>query len=93
MAESQRYVHIQTFGCQMNIYDTERMLQVLGEDGYASTDDPARADLILLNTCSVREKAEHKMLSALGSNEYGIASASMSCSSGANGSNCTATGF
>ncbi len=66
MAESQRYVHIQTFGCQMNIYDTERMLQVLGKDGYASTDDPARADLILLNTCSVREKAEHKMLSALG---------------------------
>ena len=60
MAESERYVHIQTFGCQMNIYDTERMLQVLGEDGYASTEDPARADLILLNTCSVREKAEHK---------------------------------
>ena len=54
MAESQRSVHIQTFGCQMNIYDTERMLQVLGEDGYASTDDPARADLILLNTRVVR---------------------------------------
>ena len=66
MAESERYVHIQTFGCQMTLYDPERMLQVLGEDGYASTEDPARADLILLNTCSVREKAEHKMLSALG---------------------------
>jgi len=50
----------------MNIYDTERMFQVMESQGYASTEDPAQADVILLNTCSIREKAEQKMLSALG---------------------------
>lgn len=62
----QRFVYVQTFGCQMNIYDTDRMVQVLGPHGYEPTDSPAQADLIVLNTCSVREKAEHKMMSALG---------------------------
>ncbi len=63
---TQRYVYVRTFGCQMNIYDSERMVQVLRGAGYAPTDDPAAADLILLNTCSVRAKPEHKVLSALG---------------------------
>ena len=62
----QRFVYIQTFGCQMNVYDSERILQVLEPMEYASTDDPSKADLILLNTCTVREKAEQKVMSALG---------------------------
>ena len=61
-----RLVHVQTFGCQMNVNDTDRILQVLAPHGWAATDDPAKAHLILLNTCSVREKAEQKMLSQLG---------------------------
>ena len=64
--QDRRLVWVQTFGCQMNVYDTDRMLQVLAPHGYGATDDPSRADLILLNTCSVRDKAEHKMLSELG---------------------------
>lgn len=66
MPGKQRHVYVQTFGCQMNVYDTERIYQVLRPMSYTPTDDPSRADLILLNTCSVRDKAEHKMLSALG---------------------------
>jgi len=61
-----RLVHVQTFGCQMNVNDTDRILQVLAPHGYGPTDDPALADLILLNTCSVRDKAEQKMMSQLG---------------------------
>jgi len=66
MTEKEQFVYVQTFGCQMNLYDTDRMFQVLGKEGYTSTQDPSQADLILLNTCSVRDKAEQKMLSALG---------------------------
>ena len=62
----QRLVYIQTFGCQMNVYDTERILQVLGGEGYRPTEDASAADLILLNTCTVRDKAEQKVMSALG---------------------------
>ena len=62
----QRFVYVKTFGCQMNVYDTERILQVLGSADYQPTDTPANADLILLNTCTVREKAEMKMRSQLG---------------------------
>ena len=61
-----RYVFVHTFGCQMNVYDTERMYEALRTVDYEPTDDPARADLILLNTCSVREKAEDKAMSILG---------------------------
>jgi tRNA-2-methylthio-N6-dimethylallyladenosine synthase len=61
-----RYVHVQTFGCQMNVYDTDRIFQALEPFNYTPTDDPARANLILLNTCSVRDKAEQKMMSQLG---------------------------
>ena len=57
---------IQTFGCQMNVYDSERIAQLLTSRNFQQVDDPARADLILVNTCSVREKPEKKVYSALG---------------------------
>jgi tRNA-2-methylthio-N6-dimethylallyladenosine synthase len=60
-------LYIQTYGCQMNQYDSERIAQVMGRANYTLTDEPANADLILLNTCSVRDKAEQKVYSALGS--------------------------
>ena len=61
-----RYV-VQTFGCQMNVHDSRRIEEVLGDAGWEPTDDAALADLVLFNTCSVREKAEQKLLSVLGS--------------------------
>jgi tRNA-2-methylthio-N6-dimethylallyladenosine synthase len=57
---------IETWGCQMNVHDSEKMAGILGPLGYEPTTDPARADLILLNTCSVREKAAEKVFSRLG---------------------------
>jgi tRNA-2-methylthio-N6-dimethylallyladenosine synthase len=59
-------VHIKTFGCQMNAYDSERMAEALGAEGYASTEDAAEADLVILNTCHIREKAAEKVYSELG---------------------------
>jgi tRNA-2-methylthio-N6-dimethylallyladenosine synthase len=60
-------VFIRTFGCQMNEYDSDKMADVLGAaQGYEKTDDPEQADLILFNTCSVREKAQEKVFSDLG---------------------------
>ena len=58
--------HIITFGCQMNEHDSERMTGILEENGCTSAIDPEHADLIVLNTCSVREKAEQKFFSELG---------------------------
>src|SRR5215217_5644649 len=59
--------YIKTFGCQMNEYDSTRMGDVLGAGaGLTPTDDPADADVLLMNTCSVREKAEDKVYSLLG---------------------------
>jgi tRNA-2-methylthio-N6-dimethylallyladenosine synthase len=58
------YIH--TFGCQMNVNDTLRMGEVLARLSYGPTPTPDNADLIILNTCAIREKAEEKMLSALG---------------------------
>ena len=57
---------IKTFGCQMNDRDSEIMAQLLGEQGYIETKEMAQADLILLNTCSIRAKAEQKVMSLLG---------------------------
>jgi tRNA-2-methylthio-N6-dimethylallyladenosine synthase len=57
---------IHTFGCQMNVNDTLRMSEVLGRLSYTPTETADDADLIILNTCAIREKAEDKMLSALG---------------------------
>jgi tRNA-2-methylthio-N6-dimethylallyladenosine synthase len=62
----QKHVYIETYGCQMNEHDSERMLRLLEGFQYLETKDPKRADLILINTCSVREKPEHKVYSALG---------------------------
>ncbi len=61
------HVYVQTFGCQMNEYDSARMVDVLRESaGLEPTDDPELADVVLLNTCSVREKAQEKVFSHLG---------------------------
>ncbi len=60
-------VYIKTFGCQMNEYDSDKMADVLrAAQGYTPTDNPEEADLILFNTCSVREKAQEKVFSDLG---------------------------
>ena len=55
-----------TMGCQMNVYDSDYAAQCLVRSGYTSTENPEDADLIIVNTCSVREKAEHKAFSTLG---------------------------
>ena len=65
-AETSKKVHIQTFGCQMNEYDTDKMLEVLKHENYSQTNCQDEADLIILNTCSIREKAENKVYSELG---------------------------
>ncbi len=57
---------IRTYGCQMNVYDSERMAEALGVDGYVETSSPEEADMILLNTCHIREKAAEKVYSELG---------------------------
>src|SRR6266487_1162395 len=59
-------LYIQTYGCQMNQYDSERIARVLGRVDYVPTESIENADLILLNTCSVRDKAEQKVYSSLG---------------------------
>lgn len=62
-----RKVFIKTFGCQMNEYDSDKMADLMGAaEGYEPTQDPEQADLILFNTCSVREKAQEKVFSDLG---------------------------
>ena len=65
MAENKR-VHIKTYGCQMNVYDSERIKDVLAPLGYETTDTPDEADLVVLNTCHIREKAAEKVYSELG---------------------------
>jgi tRNA-2-methylthio-N6-dimethylallyladenosine synthase len=57
---------IKTYGCQMNVYDSERMADVLAPLGYGVTDSPEDADLVVLNTCHIREKATEKVYSELG---------------------------
>ena len=57
---------IKTYGCQMNVYDSERMGDALGVSGYEQVDSPEGADMILLNTCHIREKAAEKVYSELG---------------------------
>ena len=69
---AKRYL-IETFGCQMNIHDSERMAGLLEQAGYESTDDDRDADVIVINTCSVREKAEEKLFTRLGEiHHYGL---------------------
>jgi len=57
---------VKTFGCQMNVYDSQRMADALAADGYSATENPDDADLILLNTCHIREKAAEKVYSDVG---------------------------
>jgi tRNA-2-methylthio-N6-dimethylallyladenosine synthase len=59
-------LYIETVGCQMNMLDSELVVAALRKEGYELTPDPADADTVLFNTCSVREHAEHKIYSALG---------------------------
>lgn len=59
-------VYLETFGCQMNVSDSERVATRLAADGFEITPDEAAADVVLLNTCSVREKAEHKLFTRIG---------------------------
>jgi tRNA-2-methylthio-N6-dimethylallyladenosine synthase len=65
-AEPSKKVFIKTYGCQMNVYDSQRMSDVLLPLGYVGTEDPQDADLIILNTCHIREKAAEKVYSELG---------------------------
>src|SRR6476620_7894521 len=62
---ARRYL-IETFGCQMNEHDSERMAGLLEQAGYERTDDDRDADVVVINTCSVREKAEEKLYTRLG---------------------------
>ncbi len=61
-----RRVYIETYGCQMNVSDSELIVGVLAREGFVRTDDPAAADVMLVNTCAVRDHAEQRVLSRLG---------------------------
>ena len=61
-----RKVFVKTYGCQMNVYDSDRMTDALSKDGYEVTDSVTDADLVLINTCHIREKAAEKVYSQLG---------------------------
>ncbi len=65
MADTKK-LFIKTYGCQMNVYDSERMAEAMGGAGYETTQTPEDADMILLNTCHIREKAAEKVYSELG---------------------------
>ena len=65
MSEAKK-LFIKTYGCQMNVYDSERMAEAMGGSGYVTTQTPEDADMILLNTCHIREKAAEKIYSELG---------------------------
>ena len=59
-------LYIETYGCQMNVADSELLLGVLGRAGYSRTDEPADADVVLVNTCAVRENAEQRVIGRVG---------------------------
>lgn len=65
-SSSNRRVFIKAYGCQMNVYDGTRMMDVLAQEGYTACDTPDEADLVILNTCHIREKAAEKVYSELG---------------------------
>ncbi|MEM7617261.1 MAG: tRNA (N6-isopentenyl adenosine(37)-C2)-methylthiotransferase MiaB [Pseudomonadota bacterium] len=62
----QKNIYIKTYGCQMNVYDSEQMVKLLKPHGYQPIDAPSNADLVILNTCHIREKAAEKVYSDLG---------------------------
>jgi tRNA-2-methylthio-N6-dimethylallyladenosine synthase len=61
-----RKVHVKSYGCQMNVYDSRRMADTLAREGFVETAEPDDADLVILNTCHIREKAAEKVYSELG---------------------------
>jgi tRNA-2-methylthio-N6-dimethylallyladenosine synthase len=61
-----RRLHVKSFGCQMNVYDSQRMADMLAPEGYVEASTPEEADLVILNTCHIREKAAEKVYSELG---------------------------
>jgi tRNA-2-methylthio-N6-dimethylallyladenosine synthase len=63
---AEKTLFIKTYGCQMNVYDSDRMVDLLRPLGYRTVDDPAGADMVILNTCHIREKATEKVFSELG---------------------------
>ncbi len=64
--QNQKRVFVKSYGCQMNVYDAQRMKDVLESGGYRSSDNPDDAELVILNTCHIREKASEKIFSELG---------------------------
>ena len=66
MTGNSKKLYIKTYGCQMNVYDSERMGESLAAAGYTAADTPEAADLVILNTCHIREKAAEKVYSELG---------------------------
>ncbi len=61
-----RRVFIETYGCQMNIADSEIMAGALAERGYVTVDGPEKADVIIVNTCAIRENAERRVIGRIG---------------------------
>ena len=61
-----RKLHIKSYGCQMNVYDAQRMVDTLAAEGFVETASADDADLVILNTCHIREKASEKVYSELG---------------------------
>jgi dihydroorotase-like cyclic amidohydrolase len=61
-----RKLHIKSYGCQMNVYDAQRMVDTLAGEGFVETAHAEDADLVILNTCHIREKASEKVYSELG---------------------------
>ncbi len=59
-------LYIETYGCQMNVADSELLFGILGRAGYLRTDNPGEADVVLINTCAVRENAEQRVIGRLG---------------------------
>ncbi len=66
VAVRRKKIHIKTYGCQMNVYDTNRMTDAMAPHGYDEVDTPEQADVVILNTCHIRERAAEKVYSELG---------------------------
>ena len=66
MTDLPKTYRVKSFGCQMNVYDGERMAELLGANGMSAAPDGADADLVVLNTCHIREKAAEKAYSEVG---------------------------
>ena len=66
MPASPKTFHVKSFGCQMNVYDGERMAELMAAQGLSTTDDASAADLVVLNTCHIRERATERVYSEIG---------------------------